>query len=294
MPLPRRWLTSCMMRYNGSSLLIDCGEGTQIALRKLGWSCKQIDTILITHLHADHIAGLPGLLLTMGNSDRTEPVTVYGPKGIDRVLQAARVFAPELPFRIRTVEFRDPEETFSASGLRITAFRVNHRVICYSYCVEVLRGGRFDVEKAKANGIPLKLWNPLQKGATVEYEGRTLTPDLVRGEKRRGLRVVYSTDTRPTPDIARFASDADLLIIEGMYGDHEKDADARQKKHMTMPEAAAIACKAQPRAMWYTHYSPSLLRPDDYMEEIRKIFPRALAPRDGVSVSIPFDDDETE
>ena len=119
-------------------------------------------------------------------------------------------------------------------------------MICYSYCVEVLRGGRFDVEKAKANGIPLKLWNPLQKGATVEYEGRTLTPDLVLGEKRRGIRVVYSTDTRPTPDIARFASDADLLIIEGMYGDHEKDADARQKKHMTMPEAAAIACKAQP------------------------------------------------
>ncbi|MDO4621196.1 MAG: ribonuclease Z [Lachnospiraceae bacterium] len=294
MPLPKRWLTSCMMRYNGSNLLIDCGEGTQIALRELGWSCKPIDAILITHFHADHIAGLPGLLLTMGNSDRKEPVTIYGPKGIERIVRAARTFAPELPFETRFVEIQGNEQTFEISGLSVTAFRVNHRVLCYSYEVQVHRGGRFDVEKAKAANIPLKLWSPLQKGAVIEYEGRTLTPDMVLGETRRGLKVVYSTDTRPTPDIVSHAEDADLLILEGMYGDHEKDDDARQKKHMTMPEAAEIARKAQPKELWFTHYSPSLIRPDQYMDEIRKIFPQAEAPRDGRNTSLAFDDEEEQ
>ena len=267
MPLPKRWLTSCLLRLNGNSVLIDCGEGTQIALKELGWSCKPIDTILITHFHADHIAGLPGLLLTMGNADRTEPVTIIGPRGIGNVVRAARTIA----------------------GLQVTAFRVNHRVVCYAYKAEVPRLGRFDVEKAKANDIPLKFWNPLQKGAVIEYEGRTLTPDMVLGESRKGLKVVYATDTRPTRDIVRHAQGADLLIAEGMYGEHDKEEKARSCKHMTMQEAARIAAEAEPKELWLTHYSPSLIRPDIYLEELKKIFPNTIAARDGRCTSILFE-----
>ena len=168
MPLPRRWLTALMTRYNGSSLLIDCGEGTQVAVKERGWSFKPIDVICFTHYHGDHISGLPGLLLTMGNADRTEPLTLVGPKGLERVVNALRVIAPELPFEIRFIEITKPQEVLELNGYRITAFRVNHNVICYGYTIEILRQGKFSPERAKEQAIPLKYWNPLQKGQTIE------------------------------------------------------------------------------------------------------------------------------
>lgn len=209
MPLPRRWLTSLLLRYNGSSLLIDCGEGTQIALREKGWSFKPIDTILLTHFHADHISGLPGLFLTMGNADRTEPVTVIGPKGVERVIAAVRVMAPELPFAVNCVPIEGNRQEFELSGMKVTAFRVNHNIPCYGYTMRLARAGRFDAEKAKAANIPLKFWNPLQKGSTIEYEGQTFTPDMVMGEARKGLKVTYCTDTRPVPAITENAVGSD-------------------------------------------------------------------------------------
>ena len=163
MPLPRRWLTSLMTRYNGSNLMIDCGEGTQIAVKEKGWSFKPIDVICFTHYHADHISGLPGLLLTMGNAERTEPLTLIGPKGLNRVVSALRVIAPELPFRIECIEITEPEQKFEIAGYHITAFRVNHNVICYGYTIEIPRIGKFDVERAREQEIPIKYWNPLQK-----------------------------------------------------------------------------------------------------------------------------------
>lgn len=234
MPLPYRWLTSLMVRYNGSSLLIDCGEGTQIAIREKGWSFKPIDVICFTHYHGDHISGLPGLLLSMGNAERTEPLTLIGPRGLERVVNALRVIAPELPFPLIFKEIQSAEESFEVLGCRVTAYRVNHNVLCYGYCVEVDRAGKFDVERAKAQEIPMKFWNRLQKGETLTEDGRTYTPDMVLGKSRKGLKVAYCTDTRPTKSIVRNAAGADLFICEGMYGEPGKEQKAQEYKHMTL------------------------------------------------------------
>ena len=288
MPLPYRWLTSLMVRYNGSSLLIDCGEGTQIAIKEKGWSFKPIDAICFTHYHGDHISGLPGLLLTMGNADRTEPLTLIGPKGLERVVNALRVIAPELPFSIRCIEIREPEETFEMNGYRLKAFRVNHNVPCYGYTMEVDRAGKFDVERAKAAEIPQKYWGILQRGETLEHEGRVLTPDMVLGPARKGLKLTYCTDTRPTESIKNNAEEADLFICEGMYGEKDKQKKAREYKHMTFYEAAELARDAKVKELWLTHYSPSLTRPEEYMNDVREIFPEAVAAKDGRSMELVF------
>ena len=291
MPLPYRWLTSLMARYNGKSILIDCGEGTQIAMKEKGWSPKPIDIICFTHYHADHISGLPGMLLTMGNAERTEPLLLVGPKGLTRVVSALRVIAPELPFSIECVEITEPEQSLSFDGFRIEAFRVNHNVVCYGYCIVVDRIGKFQVDRAVELGIDRRCWSRLQKGETVVQEGRTYTPHMVLGEPRKGLKVTYCTDTRPTESIVRHAAGADLFICEGMYGEHEKKDKAREYKHMTFYEAAALAKQANPKQMWLTHYSPSLTKPEEYMEEVRSIFPRAKAARDGWTAELEFDED---
>ena len=289
MPLPYRWLTSLMTRYNGSSLLIDCGEGTQIAIKEKGWSFKPIDVICFTHYHGDHISGLPGLLLTMGNADRREPLTLIGPKGLERVVTALRVIAPELPFPIHCVEVEGTEQTFEMNGYRLKAFRVNHNVLCYGYALEIDRAGKFDPERAKAEQIPQMYWKHLQKGETVEYEGRILTPDLVLGPPRKGIKLTYTTDTRPTDSIRENAKGSDLFICEGMYGEKEKIAKAREYKHMTFYEAAQLAKDAQVKEMWLTHYSPSLTRTEEYMDDVRKIFPAAKAGKDKMSAELNFE-----
>ena len=291
MPLPRRWLTALMTRYNGSSLLIDCGEGTQVAIKEKGWSFKPIDVICFTHYHGDHISGLPGLLLTMGNADRTEPLTLVGPKGLERVVNALRVIAPELPFEIRCIEFEENEQTLCFDGLRIEAFRVNHNVVCYGYSLSINRAGKFQLDKAEALGIERRYWNKLQKGETLELDGKIYTPDMVMGEARKGLKVTYCTDTRPTEGIVKHAAGSDLFICEGMYGEKEKIANARENKHMMFQEAAKLGKEANPREMWLTHYSPSLMHPEEYLNEIREIFPKIKTARDGWSAELGFDED---
>ncbi|MDO4621728.1 MAG: ribonuclease Z [Eubacteriales bacterium] len=292
MPLPDRWLTSLLTRYNGSSLLIDCGEGTQISLKKNGWTFKSIDIMCFTHFHADHISGLPGILLAMANAERSEPLTMVGPRGLARVVNGLRVIAPELPFEIRYIELTEPEEKLEINGYHITAFRVRHNMVCYGYSVEIKRNGKFDPVRAREQGIPLKYWNPLQKGSVIVDGEHTYTPDMVLGASRKGLKITYCTDTRPIPVISEMGKNADLMILEGMYGEPDKDAKAREHKHMTVYEAAGLAKVAQPARLWLTHFSPSMIHPEWYMKNVKKIFEKAELGSDGRFLELDFEDEE--
>ena len=292
MPLPNRWLTALMTRLNGSSLLIDCGEGTQVAIREKGWSFHDIDVICFTHYHGDHISGLPGLLLSMGNAERRKPVTLIGPKGLERVVGALRTIAPELPFSLEFHELTETEETISCHGYEIEAYKVNHNVLCYGYSVVVRRGGRFFPELADKNHVPQRYWSRLQKGEMITEGDLCFTPDMVLGPPRRGIRLSYCTDTRPTKSIVSHAADADLFICEGMYGEDDKQNKALEHKHMTFFEAAKLAKEANVKELWLTHYSPSLIRPEEYIPKTRKIFPEVYAGKDGKTVVLEFDKTE--
>lgn len=290
MPLPHRALTSLMLRYNGMNVLIDCGEGTQVAIKQQGWSVKPIDVICFTHFHADHISGLPGLLLTLGNAERTEPVTMIGPKRLEKIVNALRMIAPELPFPIRFIELEEDKESFTFNGLRINAFKVQHNITCYGYSIELDRAGKFDVDKAKELGVPMQFWSRLQKGEAVQHEGKSFTPDMVLGAPRKGIKLTYCTDSRPTKGIVENAAGSDLFICEGMYGEPDKENKAREYKHMTFYEAAAMAKEAYVKEMWLTHYSPSLARPQDYEEQVREIFPNTIVARDRRTTTLLFEE----
>ena len=291
-PLPNRWLTSLLVRWQGHELLVDCGEGTQIALNEQTLSPRHIDTILVTHIHTDHTAGLAGLLLTMAKAERSERVTIYGPKGTMEVMQGIMVVARYVPFDVHVIEFGERENKIEIDGLEINAFFVRHSVPCYSYDFQYRRHPKFEREKAEANHVPMKLWGRLQKGMIVEQDGIVYTPDMVLGKERKGIHFVYSTDTRPVEAIMKHSIEADLLIAEGMYGDPEKIEKAKLNKHMTMQESADIARRARVKRLWFTHYSPSMHEPELYIEEVQKIFPEAIVSKDGQRIDLSFVDED--
>ncbi len=291
MPLPGRWLTACYTKFNGSALLIDCGEGTQVALRLAGLSCHDIDVIAITHFHGDHISGITGMLLSMGNADRVDPVTIVGPKGIERVVKALRIIAPELPFELKFVEIENTDEPIELFGYYLKPFKLNHGIECYGYSQIIKRAGRFMPEKAAENDVPMKAWSRLQKGIIVEEDGRVFTPDMILGPERKGIKLTYCTDTRPTKSIAENAAGSDLFICEGMYGEPGSEEKARAHRHMTYAEAATIAKNAGVQEMWLTHFSPSLVRPKEYAQTAKSIFPNTVIPKDGFKKTLRFEED---
>lgn len=290
MPLPNRWLTACIVRCAGTSVLIDCGEGTQITLRQQGWSFKGIDAIFITHYHGDHVSGLPGLILTISNAGRTEPLHIYGPKGLTRIVKGLLLIAPELPFSIEYHELSGMEEPFQVGSLTVRTCKLDHGIPCLGYRLDLCRHPEFLPEKALEHQVPLKLWNRLQKGETAEENGTVYTPDMVLGQERKGLSVCYCTDTRPKDSIIEAARDADLFICEGMYGEEEKKSRANEYKHMTFREAAQLARAAGVKELWLTHFSPSLVHPKEVLPEAKAVFENSIVGKDRMTKVLNYED----
>jgi ribonuclease Z len=293
LPLPDRFLSSVLVRCGGQLILIDCGEGTQVSLRKLGWGLKDIGTILLTHFHADHVAGLPGLLLTIGNSGRTreEPLVIAGPRGVHRVVDSLRVIAPHLPYPVRYRELTgEPADFLGVGPMRLTTCSADHDIPCLAYRMSLARAPAFQPDRAKALRLPVSLWKLLQRGEPVEHDGRVVRPEEVLGPPRPGLSFGFVTDTRPTRTLVEFFSDVDLLICEATYGDPADRMKAIENKHMTFAEAGAFGAAARARAMWLTHFSPAVPNPDYFRREAEAAYTNVVIGREHLSTTLSYPD----
>jgi len=291
MPLANRFLSSMLCRIDGSMILFDCGEGTQVSLRLLGWGFKHIDKICFTHFHGDHISGLPGLLLTMANANRTEPLEFFGPAGLEMYIKSLCIIARDLPFPLHFNEWSKPS-SYTDGKIIINSLELNHRIPCYAYSLELLRRGKFDPERAKQQNIPLKLWGVLQKQTeeSIVYEDRVYSPEMVLGAPRKGLKIVFCTDTRPVAKLPEFAKEADLFICEGMYGEPEKQEKVADHKHMSYQEAATIAKAANVKELWLTHFSPAMPDPHNYIQYATAIFPNSKVGKDRMTTTLSYND----
>lgn len=295
MPLPHRHLTSALVRRDGDLFLFDCGEGTQIALKKMNLRWKKINAIFISHTHADHITGLPGMLMLSSQVDRTEPLYLIGPAKVKDFFDASRrTLEMYLNYEIIVQEIRNPEETqivYEGDGYRVRSFPLNHSRVCVGYTLEEsLRPGVFHPEKAKEKGIPMgPLWSQLQAGQDVTLaDGTVVASSEVVGGPRPGCKFSYVTDTAPHPSIVPAVAGSDLLLCEGMFTRDLEDS-AREKRHLTSTQAAQIAQAAGVSQMGLIHYSPRCNEKDlkRLVTEAREVFPDTFLSRDGQTVEIP-------
>lgn len=290
MPLPERFLTSLIMRFNGRMMLIDCGEGTQVTLKMLGFGFKNIDYILFTHSHGDHITGLCGMLLTIGNSGRVEPITIVGHKGIKNIVNSLLVVAKEIPFELNFIELDENNlDEIELGSFSVRALSLDHSVICFAYRVEIKRAGKFSVAKANANNVPKEIWGKLQKKIDVTFnDGITYNYKMVLDEDRESIVVSYMTDTRPVKDAPLFVKNSDLFICEGIYGEDDKKDKAINHKHMIFSEAATIAKEAEVSELWLTHYSPALQEPAEFLEYATNVFENTKAGYDRMTTTLKW------
>ncbi|MCM1577827.1 MAG: ribonuclease Z [Ruminococcus sp.] len=284
-PLPDRFLTGLWAEHNGSGLLIDCGEAMQIALAKISRSLAKLDMLLITHFHADHISGLPGLLLSAGNFGKTSPLKIYCPKGGRAVIKNLCCICPELPFEVTVTEISGQGE-FLWNGIFVGYRPIRHRVPGMCYSLTERRKPVFSPEKANALGVPVNLWKKLHSGSTVTVNGREITTEMVTDGLRPPLKVTYITDSVYFEELADFAKDSDLLISEGMYGDDDYREKMLEKGHMVFSDSAKIARLSGSKELWLTHYSPAMTNPAEYEKSVKALFPNTVISRDGQSTVI--------
>ena len=292
-PMPNRFLSSLFINYKGSKILIDCGEGTQVAMKKYNCGFKNIDLILITHLHGDHIIGLIGLLQTMGNSGKTDDLTIVGPIGIIDAMKAIKVLVEYLPYKVNIIE--NPKQTFSLEhdilkDIDISTINLDHSTECIGYSLYFKRKPKFDREKAILNQVPQNLWKKLQENSSAIYKDKTYYADMVLGENRRGIKLSFITDTRPTFEIPEFIYESDLFICEGMYGDDLDISKAVKNKHMTFRESASLANAGNVDKLLLTHFSPSIENPKDFIQNATNLFEDTMIGEDGLTLKLSYTD----
>lgn len=287
MPMTYRRLSSLLMNFRGRKILIDCGEGTQVAIRSIGWGFKTIDYICISHFHGDHTVGIPGLLSTIGNSGRIEPLTIIGPEGIKSVIDGLRVICPYLPYDVIVIE--SPKESIDLyEDMKVETLELEHSAPCVGYRFHIKRRAKFSVKSAENNNVPKTLWSRLQKGEDLEYEGRIYKPSMVLGEDREGIKISFITDSRPVDTIPDFIKNSDLFVCEGTYGNDDDKVKAIANCHMTFREAAEIAKKGNVNEMMLTHFSPAMMSPDQYIMNAREVFENTTLGEDGLIKNLSF------
>ena len=289
MPMPKRFVSSLLIAYNGKKILLDCGEGTQVSMKIANTGFKSIDVICITHIHGDHIIGLPGLLGTIGNSGRVEPLTIIGPVGIKEAVEGLMVIAKYLPYEVIVIEAPEEKIEFMDGLVEINTLEVDHSSPCLGYSFYFKRSPKFSVEKAEANNVPKMLWNRLQKtNEDIEHEGIIYSKDMVLGEEREGIKVSFVTDSRPIDSIKEFIHNSNLYFSEGTYGDDLDIEKAVKNKHMTFREAAILAREGNVKKMVLTHFGTALINPEEYIDNAREEFKNTVLGEDRLVFNLNF------
>ena len=294
MPLPNRHLTSVLLRREGELFLFDCGEGTQVSLRRLNLRWKKISVIFISHTHADHVTGIPGLLMLSSQVDRDDPLYIIGPPKIAEYIETSRrVLDMYINYEIVVKEITSPGIVYKGDGFHVRCFPLKHTKPCYGYTLEEdIRPGEFHPEKAEALNVPMgKLWGKLQKGETVQAaDGKDVYPHDVMGSPRMGRKFSFVTDSLAFPEISAHVTGSDLFICEGMFS-KDLAEDAHDKRHMTAEEAARLAAASQDiKKLALIHYSP---RYNEYelkqlLKEAQGIFPETVLTRDRAVFPIEY------
>ncbi|MDD1747899.1 MAG: ribonuclease Z [Methanomassiliicoccales archaeon] len=287
LPTPKRNVSAIAVHMGSELLLFDCGEGTQRQFMLSSASFMKVTSIFITHLHGDHFLGLPAMIQSMSFSGRTRPLYVHGPEGMEEAMRsmlALGYFKPS--FHVMTMEVEEGDE-IEFPGFKVMPIEADHTVPAFAYVIqEDPRPGKFNLDKAKGLGLPEgPLFSRLQGGEAVEVGGRTITPDMVLGPKRRGRKVLISGDTRPSKEIIEAGNGADLIVHEATL--HSSlGQEAAEYGHSTAAEAAEVAKQAGAKLLCLYHFSNRYDDAQVLLDEARAIFPNTILAEDLSSLQV--------